>query len=171
MENHDDILAGYQSTGEPEQPSVIEAETDLEEKRDKLQRAKKKLKKAKKKGKGAKKLKKKVKKLKAKVKSLEEKLRNSKALISIPYRGRWDVLIERSVPEAIKLVNTVVKQRSPQSHQEVVHICNKNRSKYPLYNHYGYPLEMHPIHLPHIPPAYLPNHQPLYLPSSPESKK
>lgn len=156
-----DILTGFAPTIESTSSSDSKVEEKLEDTRDDLHRAKKKLKKAKKKGKGVKKLKKKIEKLKAKSKKLERKLQDSTAQPPAPYRGRWDSLIEKSVPEAIKLANTIVKQVSPPPVREVVYVQPKRQPQsQPVYQQ------------PSSQPIYQPPSQPVYyLPSSPVEVK
>lgn len=106
MSSYDKILDGLSPDEYPE------TETPFDDTKEKLRRAKKKLIKAKKKGKKAKKLRRKVKKLKAQLKCLKL-LNYSPAAASQPVRGRWDGVIEKSIPEVIKLATTLANRRHP----------------------------------------------------------
>jgi hypothetical protein len=115
---NDNILDGLTpDINNPEFSSKQELSVLREALQEELRKANKKLKRAKKKGKGCKKLKKKIKKLEKEIK--KQKRKNNKPMSSHhtkrqPTKGRWDVLIEKSVPEMIKFATIIVDRKLPQ---------------------------------------------------------
>ncbi|MDR1891925.1 MAG: hypothetical protein LBQ48_02785 [Oscillospiraceae bacterium] len=91
-------------------PSMSEISLMAEDLKEELRKARKKLKRAKKKGKNRKKFKKKIKKLERKCKNLEKPLRDAKRQSA---KGRWDGIIERSIPELIKLATVIADRKMP----------------------------------------------------------
>ena len=110
MKNHD-ALSGYTSGSHNDETlSAQELSLLFDDGCDELRKAKRKLERTKKKGKDCKKLKKKIKKLKKNKKQLKARLETARQQ---PIRGRWDGLIENSVPEIIKLTMTIVDRKLP----------------------------------------------------------
>lgn len=104
-----DILESFKpSASISEQPSDLELLERQEQLFAKLQKAKKKLKKAEKMGKAGKKHQKKIRKLKAENKRLQSLLQFAK---QAPTKGQWHGLIEKSVPEVIKLVTVLADRK------------------------------------------------------------
>lgn len=104
-----DILESFKPIASiSEQTSDIELLEQKEQLFAKLQKSKKKLEKAKKMGKAGKKHQKKIKKLKAKNKKLQSLLQFAK---QAPTKGQWHGVIEKSVPELIKLVTVLADRK------------------------------------------------------------
>lgn len=107
-----DILSGIT-------PIISNTESEVAQEQDyidELRRTKKKLKKAKRKGKRGKKQKRRIKKLNKKVRRLNKVIAYIRRMPPVvSQRGRWDTVIEKSVPELIKFATVVVDRRLPPS--------------------------------------------------------
>lgn len=111
MYDPDNILDGFPTNDNPPELSTKQELFSMEETlQAERRRLRKKLKRAKKKGKSGKKARKELKKLEKKYDKLKALLR---AVKQQPPKGRWDGLLEKSVPEAFKLANTVIDRMLP----------------------------------------------------------
>lgn len=104
-----DILDGFtpsiSNSEETPRDQLLEIQEQI---RARLRKAEKKLKKAERKGKDGKRYKQKIKELKKENKNLQSLLYTAK---QAPARGRWHGIIEKSVPELIKLATLVVDRK------------------------------------------------------------
>lgn len=104
-----DILESFKPiASSSEQSSDFELLERQEQILAELQKARKKLKKAEKKGNSGKKCQKKIKKLKKENKKLQSLLQISK---QAPAKGQWHGVIEKSVPELIKLATVLADRK------------------------------------------------------------
>ncbi len=108
-----DILSGLTTEMNTDRdPSTQEIYSEQADIGEKLRKTKKKLKKVKKNSK-------KHKKLKQKYKSLRKKYETLSAFLQVErnktVKGRWDITIEKSVPEFIKLATVIIDRKLPPS--------------------------------------------------------
>lgn len=109
MEDYKDIISSFiSSDSNQDNLTSDELVAMTEDVYEKLRKTKKKLKRAKKKGKSGKKIKKKIKKQKRKLEELEFHLHEAKKQKLV--HGRWDKLIEKSVPRLIDVAGVVLER-------------------------------------------------------------